>query len=128
MSYETLRKVIVASVGHSWERVFRAVAGVGVGEGDTVLLFNSYPQSREAVDAMNKLFDEITKRFLANVKMFWLDPRKGFEDSVAEIRRAVEEYAPCKAFFLAVGGFRWLALAVSFAALALNTGYEKSLC
>ena len=116
-----MKRVVVASVGHTFERVFRAVARVGIGVDDTVLLFNSLPDDPRARKAMDTLRIEIERVFNAFVELYWLDPRKGFEENVREIRICVERYAPCRAYLLAVGGFRWLALALSYTALALNT-------
>ncbi|ADM27728.1 CRISPR locus-related DNA-binding protein [Ignisphaera aggregans DSM 17230] len=117
-----MRKVVVVSVGISWERVARAIGRTGIGEGDVVLLFNSIPRVSDAEDAMNRLdlwLREVYREVV--VEMFWLDPRNGFEENVALIRRNVERFAPCKAYFLAVGGFRWLSMAVAYAAFATHT-------
>jgi len=117
-----VRKVVIASVGFAWDRVARSIGRVGVGEGDVVLLFNSIPQAPPAVEAMKRLRGWLAETYPGVVfEDYWLDPRAGFEEDVAFIRRRVEAYAPCRAFFLAVGGFRWLALAVSYAAFAAYT-------
>lgn len=116
------RKVVVASVGFTWERVARAVARVGVGGGDAILLFNSVPRVEAAERAMNSLVEWFSNVFSdVCVECFWLDPRDGFENNVAKIRREVERFAPCRAYFLAIGGFRWLSLAVAYAAFATHT-------
>lgn len=115
-------KVIVSSVGFAWERVIRAIGRVGLGEGDVVLLFNSEPKIDRAVEAMNRIKEWIGNVF-SNiiVEIYWLNPREGFEFNVAFIRKKVEAHIPCRVWFLAIGGFRWLALAVSFAAFAIHT-------
>jgi len=116
------RKVVVASVGISWERVARAIGRAGIGEGDVVLLFNSVPKVPEAEGAMYRLVSWLGEVYRGvAVEAFWLDPRQGFEENVALIRRSAERYAPCRAFFLAVGGFRWLSIAVAYAAFAAHT-------
>lgn len=117
-----MRKIIVVSVGFAWDRVVRAIGRVGLGEGDVALLLNSEPRVERAVEAMNKIKEWIDNVFPGViVELYWLDPRNGFERNVAFIRRRVEEYSPCRSWFLAIGGFRWLALAVSYATFAIYT-------
>ncbi|MEM1746587.1 MAG: CRISPR-associated CARF protein Csa3 [Candidatus Nezhaarchaeales archaeon] len=117
-----MRRVVVSSIGFAWERVFRAVARIGLGEGDGLLLFNSLPKVDMAIEAMEMIKKRVEEVYPGvSVGSYWLDPRQGFEVNVALIRRRVEEHAPCEAFFLAVGGFRWLALALSYAAFAAHT-------
>lgn len=117
-----VRKAVVASVGFAWERVLQAVGRVGLGEGDALLLFNSLPQVSRAVEAMEMIVKRVEEIYPeVEVEAHWLDPKQGFEVNVASIRRRVEAYAPCEAFFLAIGGFRWLTLALSYAAFAAYT-------
>ncbi len=117
-----MKKVVVASVGFTWDRVARAVGRIGVGEGDAVLLFNSVPEVQQAIEAMERLRKWIEETYSSvTVEVHWLDPRNGFEKNVAFVRKRVETYAPCRAWFLAVGGFRWLAIAISYAAFATYT-------
>lgn len=115
-------RVIVASVGFVWDRVIRAIGRIGLSEGDVVLLFNSEPKVDKAVEAMDKIKKWVEDIFPdVVVELNWLDPRNSFEQNVALIRRKVEEYSPCRSWFLAIGGFRWLTLAVSYAAFAVHT-------
>jgi len=116
-------RVVVASVGLTWNAVARALGRVGLGEGDVVLLFNSVPRVAEAEQAMERLERWIKETYGGSilVESYWLDPRLGFEEAVATIRRSVEKYAPCRVSFVIAGGFRWLGLAVAFAAFAAYT-------
>lgn len=115
-----LRKVIVASVGFNWRRVLRGLYGIGFNPGDAVILVNSYPKRGEAEEAMNILKSRFEELGL-NVAELWLNPENPFEYSVAQIRSLVEGYAPCSTVFLVSGGFRWLAMALIMAAIALKT-------
>ena len=119
MTVKPVRKVIVVSVGFRAEKVRDALIRVGVGIGDAVILVNSVPKAEEAVKAMNMLSEWIRNIHPEiAVESLWLDPRDGFEKSVAVIRRAVERFSPCRAVFMAIGGFRWLSIAITFAATA----------
>ncbi len=127
MAPQPRRRVLVASVGHTFSTVFQAVARIGVGSGDSVVLVNSLPRSKAAAEVMAKLGERLREVYGGvEVLEVWLDPREAFEANVARLRSIVENRAPCRAVFLGVGGFRWLAIALWYAAVAVHTvgGYQ----
>ena len=119
---QAYRKVVITSVGHAFERPYRAISRVGIGVGDAVILVNSFPISQQAWNTMEELKTRINEvYFNVFVEEVWLDPRNRFEDNVATLRKIVEKYAPCKVSILAVGGFRWLNIALMYLAQVLQS-------
>jgi CRISPR locus-related DNA-binding protein len=119
---QAYRKVVITSVGHAFERPYRAISRTGIGVGDVVILVNSFPISQQARSTMEKLKTRISKvYFNVFVEEVWLDPRNRFEDNVATLRKIVERYAPHKVSILAVGGFRWLNIALMYLAQVLQS-------
>jgi CRISPR locus-related DNA-binding protein len=119
---QTIRKVVVTSVGHAFERPYRAISRVGIGVGDVVILVNSFPISSQAQNTMKELKTRINEVYLnALVEEVWLDPRNEFENNVASLRKAIEKYVPCRISILAVGGFRWLNIALLYLAQVLRS-------
>jgi|UniRef100_A0A7J2TB19 CRISPR locus-related DNA-binding protein len=116
------RRVVIVSVGHNFERPFHAVARVGVGKGDVVILVNSMPITDRAEEVMKELSVKIGNTYGGVIiETLWLDPRNQFEENIAVLRRTVERYAPCEVFILAVGGFRWLSIALLYLAQVLKS-------
>ena len=119
---QAYRKVVITSVGHAFERPYCAVSRVGIGVGDVVILVNSFPISQQARNTMEELKTRINEvYFNVFVEEVWLDPRNRFEDNVATLRKIVERYSPCKVSVLAVGGFRWLNIALMYLAQVLQS-------
>ena len=95
---------------------------VGVGAGDKVFFVNSLPREERSEAAMEELVRRVEGLGLGvGVGTLWLDPRRGFEEGVAGLRRLPEGCGGCEAVYLAVGGLRWLVLAAAFAALVLGS-------
>lgn len=123
-SRERFRKVILATVGFNYSRPWRAVASIGLEPGSLVIIVNSEPRTREAVDAVEKLKNMIIDAYgdlHVETRDVWLDPSNGIPRGVAKMRRVVEEAAPASAYILASGGLRWLVVSALLTAMALQT-------
>ncbi len=119
-----MRRVIVVSTGFSMKMPVEALLRVGIGEGDVVVIVNSEPFRGRAVEVVEGLEGFIHGLVPgARIIRLILDPSVEFTDNVRRLRVLVESYAPCRAYFLAVGGFRWLSILLFITAHALYTRY-----
>ncbi len=117
-----LRRVVLVSTGFTINRPLESILKTGLGSGDVLIIVNSEPFRDKAVEVVNLLAEHVNRIYsgVLIIKKI-LDPGKFFEDNVRELRILVESYAPCKSYFLAVGGFRWLTIAFMITAYAVYT-------
>ena len=119
---DSLRRVVIVSTGFTIKMPIEAILRTGLGEGDAIIIVNSEPFKDRAVEVVEKL-EEFIRSLVQNIEIIRiiLDPRDGFAENVRRLRRLIESYSPCKTYFLAVGGFRWLSILLFLTAHAIYT-------
>ena len=117
-----MRRVVVVSTGFTKKMPLQAILRTGLGEGDIVIIVNSEPFHGRAVKVVEEI-EEYIRGLIQNIEIIKtiLDPRNGFAENVRQLRRLIESYSPCKTYFLAVGGFRWLSILLFLTAHAIYT-------